>query len=467
MQEESKKFELDKIILAYALKDKKFTMELVNSVDSKYFCPEMQWIFDLVNKHFTDPKFRDIPSSNVANEYLRKNTSNEAIVQSSLKEFDDIKNLPADDSEFTWHLDKLRLRYNNKILKTVTSDAVKLIKTNPNDVDTVNKMFRDAIVGIDSIYRKQVYKEGSLDESAKQRVNTYKYTEEHPESARGILSGFKEFDRITNGLRAGELMIVAGETGGGKSIVMHNIGVNAYLGNNNPLNSASLADDVGHNILYFSLEMPKESIERRIDSCMGGLIYNQIRDGLLSKEDKEKYFKILEFQYKYKNKFYVVDMPKGVTSREIELKYLEVSQTKFKPDLIIIDYIGIMQPSAQGESDWLSMGIISAELHELARIYEIPIITGSQVNRSKEPFKQHYSTNRIARGEMITTNANIIVQIACRENEDTRTDMPVMIIKMRDGEKGYFVLSKDFAKMKVVDMMDADYSEDEDEDVGI
>jgi replicative DNA helicase len=121
-----------------------------------------------------------------------------------------------------------------------------------------------------------------------------------------------------------------------------------------------------------------------------------------------------------------------------------------------------MSPNESGDSDWLSLGIIAAELHELARVYEIPIVTGSQVNRPKDPSRQEYSTRRVARSDMLTNSANVIVQIACRENEDTRTDMPIYITKMRDGEKGYFVLSKNFAKMKVVDIMDEDFEDDDD-----
>jgi replicative DNA helicase len=144
-------------------------------------------------------------------------------------------------------------------------------------------------------------------------------------------------------------------------------------------------------------------------------------------------------------------MAKGATPREIELKYLEICETRGKPDLVIIDYIGIMNPNEPGDSDWLALGKVAAELHEFARVYEISVITGSQVNRPKEG-KVSYGTDRIARSDTITHNANIIIQIDCREDEYTRTDMPLFIIKCRDGEKGAFILSKDFKKMKVIDI---------------
>jgi len=800
---------LDEKIIAYALKSKKFTMELTNVVSPSYFKSEFQPIYKAIESHFTEPKFKEIPTESVFEDFVRTNYDNEDFIQNSLSLFRKIKDVPTDDSEFTWYLNKLKVRYNDQVQRSCTSKVVQLIKTeaDPNNrIEEVNKLMREAVVNIDAIYKQQAYREGALSESAKSRALRYKEIEENPDIARGILTGFNEFDRITNGLHKGELMIVAGATGcqpagskvlmadgnwknvedvvigdkvlspqhdgsvdvnvvidamtfsdidiyrvqtkdkhklsylashnhilpiisassikkdksknklvemsidefneqsdnwkkharlftspaydlpeqdlplppyfvgvmlgdgsltdypslvsadkkifdkleslgifmgklqkdkrskamsrnitknsrvlvnnlfgtdlrsynkfipdiymrgslqqrlellaglldtdgtfeefsstscrlaedfkklvfsvggrasikerntryerkgkffksyrvhysfsehmppvilrrkkrkarnmqwknprnrgfevfyegkdivygftldgksqwyitdnhivthnTGKSVVMHNIAVNAYLNGNNPLRPASESTKEGYNILYFSLEMPKESMERRIDSCMAGIYYNEIRDGSLSVEDKKKYYDVLKFQSQYDKYFHIVDMAKGATPREIELKFLEVSATKGKPDLVVIDYLGVMSPNETGESDWLSLGKIAADLHEFARVYEIPTVTGSQVNRPKEG-KPSHGTDRIARSDTITHNANIIIQIDCRENEYTRTDMPIFITKMRDGEKGAFTLSKDFKKMKVIDMVAETFGEDELDEYGV
>jgi replicative DNA helicase len=118
-----------------------------------------------------------------------------------------------------------------------------------------------------------------------------------------------------------------------------------------------------------------------------------------------------------------------------------------------------MKASVGQDSDWLSLGNITEELHEFARAYKIPVITASQVNRSKDINKPQYSTDRIARSDMIPQNANIILQIGYRgDDEYTKSDMPIVIIKMRDGEKGSFTLIKEFNKMRVVDMVDSTFS---------
>lgn len=158
-------------------------------------------------------------------------------------------------------------------------------------------------------------------------------------------------------------------------------------------------------------------------------------------------------------------MPRGVTVREIELKYLEMKETYgINFDIVVVDYIGIMKSSktldnTKQDADWLELGHIAEELHEFARVYNIPVVTATQVNRPKDPSKPQYSTDRVARSDMIPQNANIILQIGCRgDDEYTRMDMPVYITKMRDGEKGSFTLVKDFSKMRVVDYVDTTFA---------
>lgn len=454
------KIPLDKKILSLALNDKKYAMELVQETTHSYYNSDMQWLFVALKHYFNDPNIKSIPTRDMIKEYVGTNNPNKHLTL-----FDEVKGANSDPNEFNWMLEKLRFRYNDKVQRNTRDKIDEFItKTSPSKerVEEINKLMKKSIVEIDSIRKRSAYREGSLRDSAIERAKRYEYIETHPEAAQGILMGFSTFDRITNGLHAGEFMIVAGSTGTGKSILMMNMAINAYLGKNTIDTLMDQYDDSGKNVLFFSLEMPKDIIERRIDACISGVYSNHIRDGLLSEEDKGRYLNGLKFQKKYAKNFHIVDMPKGATTREIELKYLEVCETMFKPDLVIVDYLGIMRPNDSSGSDWHDLGVISAELHEFSRTYEIGVITGSQVNRTKDGVER-YDTSRIARSDMITTNANIIIQIGCRSDEYLRTDMPIFVIKMRDGEIDQFTLSKSFAKMKVVDLVDDTFSDDEDD----
>lgn len=462
------KLNLDDMILAYLLKSKHYAMELTNTIDVEYLDSNLaQWLYKTSMEHFRNPKFKEIPTANILSEYFDKQSKLAFTKQDLLEFYQKLISVQLEPAEFSWYVDKIRQRYNSKLQKQYTSTIIKTLKSNNADkVEAVNKLFRESTVAIDSINKCQSYEEGTLDESAKERARLYKETEENPEKAKGILSGFSELDMITNGLHDGELMIVGGSTGHGKSVVLHNVAVNAYLGQHNPLEPAPDENEIkgGHNILYFSLEMPKAMQERRIDACMAGVIANEIRDGRLSEEDKEKYYKVLKFQSKYAKKFKIVDMARNVTMREIELKYVEsCDKYGIKFDQVYIDYLGLMKPISLEAQDWLEQGMVSAEMHEFLRSYKISGVTAVQLNDPKDPSKPQHSTSRIARSRTIPTNANIILEIGSRENEDTRIDMPVYITKMRDGGKGSFILTKDFARMRVVDLTDETFGEEDDD----
>lgn len=456
------KMSLDQKILSLALNDSKFAMELTSATKHSYYSPNMQWLFIALNHYFSDPNIKSILSRDMLEEYIGDAPG----ATKFLNTFDTIKSASVESNEFSWLLDKLKFRYNDTVQAEITSKIDELRSKNilsKERIDEINKALKQSVAEIDAIHKSETYTEGTLRDSAVDRAKRYNYIEAHPEAAQGILSGFSTFDRITNGLHAGEFMIIAGDTASGKSVVMHNYAVNAYLGKNKLLTHPDDWDDSGKNILYFTLEMPKDVQERRIDSCIGEIYSNHIRDGLLGDVDKKKYFRVLEFQRKYPKHFHIVDMPKGATTRDIELKYIEVCETGFKPDMVVVDYMGIMSPNTAVGQDWMDLGIISAELHEFARIYEVAVVTGSQVNKTKDGVER-YDTSRIARSGMITASANIIIQIAKRPDEDIRTDLLVYITKMRDGEKTQFTLSKDFGRMRVIDIVDDSYTNDGESD---
>jgi len=464
---------LDRTMLGYAISSKQFAMELSNVITFEYFQTSIQWLYKAIMEHFTNPKFREIPTVNIIEEYLHKNYSKADFISRGVELFRELMSMELDPAEFTWYLEKFKVRYNDQVQRSCASNIVRLIKEANGDeeerVDKINELMRKSIVTIDSIHQRKAYQEGSLSDSARDRATKYKQVEANPEIAKGIHTGFSEFDRITNGLHGGELVIIGGPTSHGKSIVMHNIAVNAWLGGYSPLDD--LPDDLdsvvgGKNVLYFSLEMPKENQERRIDACMASIPYYDIRDGKLGTDDKVKYSKILKFQSKFPRTFHIVDMPRGVTVREIELKYIEMKETYgVEFDIVIVDYLGIMKPTVQQPSDWLNLGFTAEELHEFARAYHIPVVTGTQVNRPKDPNKPQHSTDRVARSDMIPSNANIIIQIGSRgDDEHTRLDMPMYITKNRDGEKTSFTLIKNFACMQVKDMVDESFADGDDDD---
>lgn len=471
---------LDGIILNYALREKRFMVELSKSVKPEYFqTPRTQLLYSLILKNFLDPRIREVLSCESIVDYAKNNSLQNKVEEikgtykAALKFTLGDTGKPPADEDFGYYLKKIKERYNIDVIKDVSKKISESVSKSANS-EELNKIITDTIYDINAINQIEVFDEGSVADDVQSMLTEYESIETQPEQYRGVFCGYPSLDNITNGFQGSELIIIAGMEGTGKSILMHNMGVNAWLGTNRP-GDVSFVEN-GHNVLYFTLEMPRSNrgeitsggyLNKRILSCVSELEFEKIRKGELSDLEKQQLRQTCDFIEKYSElkKFYVVDIPRGARVEDIEVKYLELKE-KFDIDLVIIDYIGIMAGAERDENDWQAQGNIAAGLHEFARSYNVPVLTAVQLNRPQghgSLDSQKYNNTRVARSAMITQNANVVLVIGCRDNEEVYPDMPLYITKMRDGRKGGLVLSKGFSKMKVYDGSPLSVEDDLDE----
>jgi replicative DNA helicase len=473
---------LDIVILHYALRNRKYMLELSKTAKASYFDPHYQTFYALLHSAFLDPNIKEVLSEAAFLEYCKgKNASSQAegfskIYKDALASKINESVIP--DTDFSFYLQKFKERYNAVFAEDVMRDIAGALNEG-KDIQEINKIFHDAVKEIGSIGRGKVFDEGTLGEDVVNMFKEYEEVQRAPESFKGVPSGFASIDSLTNGWFGGELIILAGMEGTGKSLLSMNFAVNAWLGSNrnawfNPdvrVTQNILTDYTldGHNVVYFTLEMPRSNkgkyssaayLNKRLISCISGLDFNAIRKGTLSPEEFERFKLVCKFIKKYDKdkKFYVVDIPRGATVEDIEAKYIEIKE-KFDVSLVVIDYLGLMA-GAEDEDDWEEIGRIAEQLHEFARVYDVPVISPVQLNRptgaGQSLSKQNYNNTRIGRSAMIGQNANMVFQIACRDDEHNFVDMPLYITKMRDAPKGIIQLAKDFPRMRVHDSASQD-----------
>lgn len=451
-------------------------LELSKAATPEYFATAFREFYTLLHGVFIDPHIKEVLSLPAFLDYCEnhgfahKKPEFEKIYQHVLQVRVDNQELA--EGDFPYFLKNLKDRYNSVVIRQALTEASHAL-TDKQPLTELNGIFEHTVRSIHSIYRGEVFDEGSLGEDADNMWAEHQHIAADPGNFKGVLSGFRSLDSLTNGFFGGELIIIAGFEGTGKSLLCMNMAVNAWLGSNLPTGKTDNFANDGANVVYFSLEMPRSNrgeftsgayLNKRVLSCLSQLPFTQLRRGELNEEQKAKFQQTCEFikEYDKHKKFYVVDIPRGATVEDIEVKYLELKE-KFDIDLVIIDYMGLMA-GAEDESDWEAQGKIAEGLHELARTYNVPIVSPVQVNRpggaNHSLNKQNYNTTRVARSAMITQNANIVLQIECRDNESGYEDMPIHIIKMRDGKKDVLVFWKDFGNMRVVDTMDVE-GEDE------
>lgn len=460
---------LDGILLHYALSDRKYMLEMVKAIKQEYLAPQVQLFYGILVKNFTDPAIKDILSKTALLDFCHMNGLVEQAVRcgqiydKALGLILDETGKPPDPRDFKYYIKKIKDRYNMQTLQSAANRIKSAIESNER-CEEINKLFEHTVTDIHTINRIDVIDEGTVGQDAQNMRDEYFAIKANPETYRGITVGLPSLDNITNGFNGSELIVVAGMSGTGKSLLMMNFAVNAWLGSNKPIGGKIIGN--GHNVMYFSLEMPRSNkgrintggyFDKRVLSCVSELQLANIRKGLLSSEEEQHLCLTCDFMEKYDEhkKLYVVDIPRGATPEDIEVKYLEARDKMDSVDMVVVDYLGIMAGLNADDDDWKEIGQIAASLHELGRIYDFPVVTASQMNRpqgtSQSLSTQKYNNLRLARSSGVVDNANIIMQIGCRDDEDGRPDMPIILTKVRDGAKGELTFTKAFDRMRIYD----------------
>jgi len=444
---------LDEKIIAYALKERRISLKLKSFITPDYLHNDYKSFYEIFISYFEN--FKEVPTLKVFKEYSGENWKEEF-----RNIYSNSTTLEVDEREFNYDIEKLKQRYNADLLIQVGKLIYKDNLSNGEfkSLKEANIAIKKLSASIDSISNKRIYKEGSLASTAQESLKDYLMRKENPEIAKGVRLGFREFDRITNGLQKSELMLIGGESSAGKSALAMQMGINAWLGSNKvpedieKVYPENFIND-GANVLFFTIEMPFSPLRRRIDACIAGVSLNGLRDASLTEEEFKRYEASIKFQEFYKKQFHIVDIPRGCTIEQIESKYLELIY-EHEIDLIVIDYLTLME--SKKDVDWLSLGENAEKIHEFARTYEVPIISPVQLNRPEKNKGREEETpdanqHRIGRSIMLVQNSNIILNIRSRKDEHLKPDMQVQVAKMRDGEKTVFILHKRLDMMRIYD----------------
>lgn len=432
----------DKKILKWMLKGSPEFNDIARCIDLKLLkqavLPKYKNILGDITDYYS--KYKSPPSYEVLSKYI--------IDRDELSTLSEIQEVDCQNGESGFYLSKIKERYNLFLIQKIVEDMQLISDEVP--LEDINQNFRSLVSKIERLNKESIFSEGRISDSVQDRIDTYNYTKENPNKISGILSGYRELDEYIFGIKKSELMMIVGASSSGKSMLMLNMGVNAWLGSNDPSEyyGQEIASD-GKNVVYISLEMSKAQLEARVDCILAKIKHKSLSRGFLDGEELERWERSLNFQKAYKKNFYVVDMPRNSRTMDIEAR-LESISAEFEIDVLIIDYIGIMKPNTDYGSDWLEVGQVSADVHELCRRRDIPVISAAQKKgRDKKANKSYNDTEEIGRSKMIGDNSTIVLIIETRDEELLLNDMVIHISKNRDGEKGIVYLEKEFEKSRI------------------
>src|SRR5450631_3428058 len=241
----------------------------------------------------------------------------------------------------------------------------------------------------------------------------------------GISTGFRVLDDMTSGLQGGDLIIVAGRPSMGKTTLAVNMAENAALGS-------------GKSAAIFSMEMSAEALTLRMISSLGRINQKRLRSGKLQEEDWPRIDSAMN--QLSSAKLYVDDTP-GLTPTEIRARARRLKRERGGLDLIVVDYLQLMQVTGTKENRATEISEISRSLKALARELSVPVIALSQLNRGVEQrVEKKPVMSDLRESGALEQDADVILLIYREEQYDKNTTLKgiaeIIIAKQRNGPTG-------------------------------
>ncbi|HWP34267.1 MAG TPA: replicative DNA helicase [Thermodesulfobacteriota bacterium] len=190
---------------------------------------------------------------------------------------------------------------------------------------------------------------------------------ERRELVTGVPTGFVDFDRLTAGLQASDLVIIAGRPAMGKTALALNIARYAAV-------------EAGVPVAIFSLEMSKEQIAFRLLGTEARIEFGRLRSGRLARDEWPRLTRAAGVLARAP--IYVDDTPAlSVTELRAKARRLKGEQ---KLGLIVVDYLQLLRGRPDVERREQEISEISRSLKALAKELAVPVVALSQLNRQVE-----------------------------------------------------------------------------------
>lgn len=246
----------------------------------------------------------------------------------------------------------------------------------------------------------------------------------------GVPTGFAELDAKLNGLRAGQMIIIAARPGGGKSTLAMDICRSCAVHNNKAA-------------AYFSLEMNRTELSMRLLAAESRVFLDRMIKGELETRDWQEIARTLD---KISQAPLIVDDSPNMTMGEIRAKSRRMKQ-QFDIQLIVIDYLQLLTSGGKSvESRQQEVSEFSRSIKLLAKELEIPIVAVAQLNRDSE--KRNDKRPQVAdlrESGSLEQDADVVLLIhredMFNENTEKQGMADIIIGKQRSGPTGIVELA--------------------------
>ncbi len=416
--------EAEQALLGCILLDNDAQMDIFSKIDTNDFYPEShRSIFDCMKKVFQ----KGIPVDFVT-------LTNQLEVDKKLETIGGIDyvtyltNAVPSASNFEHYLDIVK---NNSLKRHLISESQEIIR-NAFETQDGEEAMRVAEKKIFDLSQKETSSDlelvGKQGGTLTQVLKNISVLAENKGKLRGIPTGYKDFDAITNGLQKGTLNIIAARPGVGKTSLAMNIAEHAAI-------------EEGKKVAIFDLEMSREELMQRSLSSVGKVNLGKVLKGDM---DSEEWKRIWTAEKKLAQSGIYVDDSSMITPFEILSKCRKLKMTDGL-DMVVIDYLQLMTMGnkTSRESRTQEISDITRTLKIAAKELNVPIILLSQLSRAVDIREDHRPIlSDLRESGSIEQDADIVMFLYNPEkyNDTDTPDEPgtvyLLLEKHRSGRTG-------------------------------
>lgn len=233
----------------------------------------------------------------------------------------------------------------------------------------------------------------------------------------GITLGWPELDEITGGLEPGDVGVMAGRPGMGKSYLICHAALQAWLSD--------------HPIVLVTNEMTARQIARRILAMYSGVNPSNLRRGQLSRWAQDV---VVQRMNEARNAppFYLIsgDFKKSVPAVDAAIQ-------EFNPDIVYIDASYLMRPSDAGQGgrkQWELLSAVGREIKDMAQSRSVPILHTVQFNRDASKTRGRQGVEMIGGTDEVGQIATVAVGISQGDAAHETTRRRLTLMKVRESE---------------------------------
>tara|TARA_Y100000590_G_scaffold281163_1_gene315890 strand:- start:371 stop:1723 length:1353 start_codon:yes stop_codon:yes gene_type:complete len=240
----------------------------------------------------------------------------------------------------------------------------------------------------------------------------------------GIPSGLLDLDEKTSGFQDGDLVIIAGRPGMGKTALALSIMRNASV-------------DHGYGIGMFSLEMANHQLAMRMLCSEARVDSHLVRTGNLPKTHWKNLS--LSVGSLAEAPIHLDDTP-AMTVLELRAKARRLKAEK-DVGMVIVDYLQLMQGPKGVESRQQEISVISRSLKALAKELNVPVIALSQLSRAVEQRADHKpQLSDLRESGAIEQDADVVIFLyrpwVYSQDSDDEGKAEIILAKQRNGPTG-------------------------------